>query len=397
VSGKRLEKKDKGRRRLKAPPSEENYAWEHTVSPFSTGEPGFGLDPNQLDSFIGGLVEGKYRIEKLIGRGGMGAVFRAVNERIRKPVALKILYRGWDTGSESEQRFLREARVASSLGHPNIVEVFDLGHLDDGKPFQVMELLEGQSLAQRIQAEGALPEEDALDISEQILSALEAAHERGVIHRDLKPENVYLIERRGVTIAKLLDFGVSKSISDQTMSLTMTGVVIGTPYYLSPEQARGDRNIDHRADLWSMGVLMYESLTGVLPFNADNYEQLLRKILTSRPVPPSKFQARLNPSVEAVVMRALSSQRSERPSSAGAMLDLLRQAKEAVRRSKHPPRGFGGPVNFGETLQDYKAPVSFEDLELTMSAPEDPTEISDSFVDEELRVLINGGLNKSDE
>ena len=399
VTGKRLERKNKPRN-VKAPPSEENYAWEHGVKPWAPAASGFGvgLDPAQLDSFIGQLVEGKYRIEKLIGRGGMGAVFRAVNERIRKPVALKILYRGWDQGSESERRFLREARVASSLGHPNIVEVFDLGHLDDGKPFQVMELLEGQSLAQRIQNEGALPEEDALDISEQILSALEAAHERGVIHRDLKPENVFLIERRGVTIAKLLDFGVSKMIGgDQTLSLTVTGVVVGTPYYLSPEQARGDRDIDHRVDLWSMGVLMYESLTGVLPFNADNYEQLLRKILTSRPVPPSKFQARMNPSVEAVVLRALSSSRSDRPSSAGAMLDLLRQAKDDVRRSKRPPRGFGSPVDFGETLQDQRTPITFEDLELTLGAVEDPTEVSDSFVDEELRVLINGGLTKADE
>ncbi|HHH29213.1 MAG TPA: serine/threonine protein kinase [Polyangiaceae bacterium] len=394
VTGKRIEQRSKPRRQQKPPPSEENYAWEHSLHPWSTAGFDAGLDPAQLEGFIGKLVEGKYRIEKLIGRGGMGAVFRAVNERIRKPVALKILYRGWDSGSESERRFMREARVASSLGHPNIVEVFDLGHLDDGKPFQVMELLEGQSLAQRIQTEGAIAQEDAVDISEQILSALEAAHERGVIHRDLKPENVYLVERRGVTIAKLLDFGVSKMISDQTMSLTMTGVVVGTPYYLSPEQARGDRDIDHRVDLWSMGVLMYESLTGVLPFNADDYEQLLRKILQSRPVPPSRFRPRLNPSLEAVVMRALSSDRDERPSSAGAMLDLLRQAKAAVQRAARAPMGHGAPVDLAQTIQEPLGLTPFDELSLTV---DDPTEISDSFVSDHLNVRVLGEPSRSDD
>jgi len=393
VTGKRMEQRKQARSRAKPPPSEEDYSWEHSLHGWSTAEDGAMLNPAQLETFIGEIVEGKYKIEALIGRGGMGAVFRAVNERIRKPVALKILYRGFEHGSESERRFLREARVASSLGHPNIVEVFDLGHLDDGKPFQVMELLEGQSLAQRIQSEGALPEEEALEIAEQILSALEAAHERGIIHRDLKPENVFLVERRGVTVAKLLDFGVSKSTNDQTMSLTVTGVVVGTPYYLSPEQARGERDIDHRVDLWAMGVLLYESLTGVLPFNADNYEQLLRKILSSRPLPPSRFQPRLNASVEAVVMRALSSSRNGRPGSAAEMLDLLRQAKETVRRSRRP-RPLGAPTDFGKTVQDFSAPniVFADDVEATMqdSAPEDATEVSDSFVDDQIRMLLDG-------
>lgn len=387
VTGKRIHK-EKPRRRMKPPPSEENYAWAHSLHPWS-GEMGVGtgLDPVQLDSFIGHLVEGKYRIEALIGRGGMGAVFRAINERIRKPVALKILYRGYNRGSESERRFLREARVASSLGHPNIVEVFDLGHLDDGKPFQVMELLEGQSLAQRIHNEGALSEEETLEISAQILSALEAAHERGIIHRDLKPENVFLVERRGVTLAKLLDFGVSKSTSDQTMSITMTGVVVGTPYYLSPEQARGERDIDHRVDLWAMGVLMYESLTGVLPFNAQNYEQLLRKILGSRPVPPSKFQPRLNESVEAVVMRALSRSRDERPSNAAAMAELLGQARQSVRLNRRPAQAHGAPTDFGETVQDFPLPVRLDEFAFTQGQ-DDATEVNDSFIGEDTRLQM---------
>ncbi|MCA9604521.1 MAG: serine/threonine protein kinase, partial [Myxococcales bacterium] len=215
----------------------------------------------------------------------------------------------------------------------------------------------------------------------------------------LKPENVFLVERRGVTVAKLLDFGVSKMVEDQTMSITVTGVVVGTPYYLSPEQARGERDIDHRVDLWSMGVLLYECLTGVLPFNADNYEQLLRKILGSRPLPPSRFQARINPAVERAVMRALSADRDERPGSAREMLDLMRQARDAIRRSRRPPRALGAPADFGETLPDSSAglrspTVTIEDFDYTI--PEDPTEVSDSFIGDEIRVLINGATKTED-
>lgn len=322
-------------RRPESPPSEESHARGHREHPGSRADDGADLDPSRLDAFIGRVAPGGYRIEALIGRGGMGAVFRAVDERTGEPVALKILYRGCRKGSESGRRFEREARVAGSLGHPNIVEVFDLGHFDDGTPFHVMELLEGQSLAQRIEAEGALPEGEVLEIAEQILGALEAAHERQVIHRDLKPDNVFLVEREGVTIAKLLDFGVSKVLTEQTEPTARTGVVLGTPYYLSPEQARGVQDIDHRVDIWAMGVLLYESLTGVLPFNAGSHDQLLRKILSSKPVPPSRFQARLTPEVEAVVLRALSTNRDDRPASAAAMLDLLRQAR-AARGSNRP-------------------------------------------------------------
>ena len=357
VSGKAIEL-EKRTRRGKPPPSEEDYAWEHSVhaQPLDDDADRAVL-PEELDTFVGQLVEGKYRIEALIGRGGMGAVFRATNERIEKPVALKVLYRGYEPGSAEERRFLREARIAGSLGHPHIVEVFDLGHLDDGKPFQVMELLRGRSLADRIRLEGALPEAEALDVAEQVLSALGAAHERGVVHRDLKPDNVFLVERRGETIAKLLDFGVSKSLADQTLTITLTGVVVGTPSYLSPEQARGERDVDHRADLWAMGVLLYQAVTGVLPFNADSYERLLYRILQCQPVPPSKFQPRLTPAVEAVILRALSLDRAERPASAEAMLALLRAAR---------------------------APMPTDD----------PTEVSDSFVSGAIRLGLDGDANE---
>jgi serine/threonine-protein kinase len=328
------------------------------------------FDPARLESFVGRRVDDKYRVEALIGRGGMGAVYRAVNERIGRAVALKVLYEGHERGSESEQRFLREARIAGSLGHPNIVEIFDLGHLENGTPYQVMELLEGQTLAERIRHEGALPEAEALDVAEQVLSALEAAHARGVIHRDLKPENVVLVSRPGGDLAKLLDFGASK-VRGETHSLTLTGMVVGTPYYLSPEQASGDRDLDQRIDLWAMGVLMYESLTGVLPFNADTYERLLEKIRTHRPVPPSLFQARLTPAVEALILAALSPSREERPASASAMLAALREAR-ASAPARPPPTP---EIEDDPTVRDAR------------SFGEAPTELGRA-VPEELRALV---------
>lgn len=399
VSGKALDgqKQKRPRRRAEPPASGEDYAWAHSLHPWSHVEGGQDLSPAALDTFVGRVVEGKYKIQEMIGRGGMGAVFRAENLRIGKAVALKVLYRGYNPGSEAERRFLREARVAGSLGHPNIVEVFDLGHLDDGAPFQVMELLEGQSLAQRIQAEGALPEAEALAIGEQVLSALEAAHESGVIHRDLKPENVFLVDRRGETVAKLLDFGVSKSVGEQTQSITMTGVVVGTPYYLSPEQARGGRDVDHRSDLWAMGVLLYEALTGVLPFNAESYEKLLVKIFQNRPVPPSRFQARLSPAVEALILRALSRDPADRPQSARAMLDELREAK-ASTKSPRLAETFLVP----DALQRAYPSLSIDFDERTLTDhvqphPDDPTEISERFDSAELRVIIDGTDNGQSE
>ena len=170
-------------------------------------------------SFVGRLLEDKYLVKELIGRGGMGAVYRAENQRIGKHVAIKMLTRGHNTGSSSMKRFYREARLMGSLGHPNIVEIYDLGALENGAPFQVMELLEGQSLAQRIEIEGGLPIEDTLTIANDVLSALEAAHQRGIVHRDLKPDNVFLARRDGRTITKLLDFGISKTIGEETWTL----------------------------------------------------------------------------------------------------------------------------------------------------------------------------------
>ncbi len=323
------------------------YEWQHPPDAAT-------LDTSDPKVLVGRVVEGKYRIDALLGSGGMGAVFSAENLRIGKPVAIKILLRAYAKDSESERRFYREARMAGSLGHPNIVEVFDMGALENGQPFQVMELLRGETLASRVKMEGALAFEDALTIAEQVLSALTAAHQKGVVHRDLKPENIFLADRAGERIAKLLDFGISKNLSrgeDETLSLTRTGAVVGTPYYLSPEQARGD-SVDHRADLWAMGVVLYEMLTGALPYKADNYNKLILKILTTRPAPLRELRPAVDAALEDIVLRALSHEPKDRFQSAAEMRAAI--------------RAFRGV-----------ATASMEDVAIDVD--DDPTEVSDAF------------------
>jgi serine/threonine protein kinase len=326
------------------------YEWQHSLK--GSGES--QLDTTDPSVLVGRTVEGKYRIDALLGSGGMGAVFSAENLRIGKQVAIKILLRAYAKDSEAERRFYREARMAGSLGHPNIVEVFDMGALENGQPFQVMELLRGETLASRLKTEGALAFEDSLEIAEQVLSALIAAHQKGVVHRDLKPENIFLTERGGERAAKLLDFGISKNLQrgdDETLSLTRPGAVVGTPYYLSPEQARGDR-VDHRADLWAMGVVLYEMLTGSLPYKAENYNRLIVKILTTRPAPPRSLRPAIEPALEEIVLRALSFEPDQRFQSAAEMRGALRVFRGTST---------GSMESFSVEVDD------------------DPTEVSDAF------------------
>jgi serine/threonine-protein kinase len=274
------------------------------------------------------LLDGKYAVLGLIGRGAMGAVYAAEHVRLGKKVAIKVLHRERGPKSVDVKRFLREARVVGSLGHPNIVQVFDLGALDDGAPYLVMDRLEGETLADRLERGGALEPAALLHVMAEVLSALAVAHERGIVHRDLKPDNIFLARRpRLPEITKLLDFGVSKCLDDEnTLTLTRTGVVVGTPYYLAPEQARGDAAIDHRVDVWAAGVVMYEAATGTMPFNAPNYDALLTKILHQRPAPPSRVRPGLPLALESLIMRALAYDPGDRFPSAEAMQGAVEAA-----------------------------------------------------------------------
>ena len=285
---------------------------------------------------VGEMVDGKYRVRSVLGEGGMGAVFEAEHVAIGRVVAMKVLHPAQATKKVAVKRFHQEARAAGGIGHPNICEVFDFGTLADGSPYLVMERLKGETLASRIAAEGGMPFLDVIEIVMQVLSGLAAAHERGILHRDIKPENVFLAERPGYpSIVKLLDFGVSKVVGpasaewDDETDLTKTGMVMGTPYYMSPEQARGDRNLDGRVDLYACGVLLYEALTGQRPYVAKNYNTLLVGILQGNAKPPRALRASIPVDLEEVVQKAMAKNRDDRFQIAAEFA----QALAAVRRT----------------------------------------------------------------
>jgi len=331
------------------------------------------------------ILGGRYRLLHILGEGGMGTVWVAEHQLLKKLVAVKLLLPQQLHGA-ARKRFEREARMAGSIGHPSIVKVFDLGHREDGAPYLVMEYLKGESLADRVDTFGALDVAECVTIMTQVLGGLAAAHEKGIIHRDLKPDNIYLARQDdGSTRAKLLDFGVSKSLDENTLALTRTGAVIGTPYYLSPEQARGDQGIDHRVDIWAAGVVLYEMLTGQLPFIADNYNALLVKILMNAPVPPSRVRPSIPLEMEAIVLRALEQDRDHRFPSAQVMLDALSRLQVSGVQggaARHTPRQ---PAEDDDgTLVSTDVHLGQEELSVTSDLDE-PTQVSDSFVFDILR------------
>ncbi|HUH02229.1 MAG TPA: serine/threonine-protein kinase, partial [Kofleriaceae bacterium] len=230
-------------------------------------------DPKQ-DAYtekIGTVIDRRYRITGLLGRGGMGSVYRAEHVRIRRPVAVKLLHPGYGQVEEIARRFEREAFATGRIDHPNIVIVSDFGELDDGTLYLVMELLDGVSLGDVMEEEKQLAPRRALRIIKHVLRGLGHAHAFEIIHRDIKPENVLLVEHAGEhEFAKILDFGIAKLVGDAELEeggekLTQAGVAFGTPAYISPEQATGS-NIDHRADIYSLSVMLYEMLIGRAPF-----------------------------------------------------------------------------------------------------------------------------------
>ena len=274
----------------------------------------------QFDSLIGTVLAGRYEVVRRIGEGGMGAVYEAKHALIGKRVAVKVLLEKFHAKSDFVARLLQEARLASSIGHQNIVDVTDFGTTDDGRSFVVMEFLDGESLADLERREAPLPIERSLRIARQAPSALGAAHAKGIFHRDVKPENLYLVRRGDADFVKVVDFGISKAVKPggddgaEAYRLTHTGLLLGTPLYMSPEQARGDEDLDHRADIWALGVLLYECLTGEVPFRANNYLQIISQVLTHEPLSPSRLRPELGipDAVDAVVMRAMEKDRARR-------------------------------------------------------------------------------------
>ncbi|MCS6856873.1 MAG: serine/threonine protein kinase [Sandaracinaceae bacterium] len=281
-------------------------------------------------SLIGQVIEGKYLVRELVGRGGMGAIYRAENLRLAKPVAIKTLPNVPLLSEQHFARMMREARITGSLNHPNIVEIYDCGVLHGQIPFVVFELLEGQTLSSRIELDGPLPLNESLDIVEGVLSGLAAAHLRGIVHRDLKPDNIFLDQRGKKITPKILDFGIAHSPIEETLS-TSTGMIWGTPFYLAPEQIRG-RACDHRVDLWAMGVIFYEMVTGLRPFNGQGIDEICRHILNEPPPPLWVHCPNLPREVEAVISKALERDPSSRYASVQEMLAAVRKLRTEVEQ-----------------------------------------------------------------
>ena len=256
---------------------------------------------------LGDTIDGKYRIVRLLGEGGMGSVYEGENLRIHRKVAIKVLHAAVAAKADVVQRFEREAQAAGRIGSEHIVEVLDLGNLPDGERFMVMEYLDGESLGDRIKRKKRLSPHEAAAVLHQLLEGLAAAHAAGIVHRDLKPDNVFLLANKGgqKDFVKLLDFGVSKfNALDSEMSMTRTGAVMGTPFYMSPEQARGGK-VDTRSDLYSVGVVVYQAVTGRVPFHAETFNELVFKIALESPEPAELVVPGLDPSFAAIIVRSM--------------------------------------------------------------------------------------------
>ena len=286
------------------------------------------LDTGQFDVRVGMRI-GEYQIERKIGEGGMGVVYAAVHPLIGKRAAIKILKKDLCRDPMQVGRFIDEARVVNEIGHPNIVNVFAFGEMPDGRRYFVMDWLDGESLRARI-ARGSVSLVEAGAIVRPLARALQAAHDKGVIHRDLKPDNVFLVHVPDeLPTVKLLDFGIAKlARREQHVDRTATGAIIGTPQYIAPEQAKGYA-IDHRADTYALGGILFELLTRRSPFVADNAMEMVAKHLMEAPVAPSTLTPGLPPEVDALVLRMLAKTPDERPS--------LREITQVLREHASSP------------------------------------------------------------
>lgn len=277
---------------------------------------------NKLPKDLGG-----YRIVRLLGRGGMAVVFEAQNLSLGKVVALKVLLPEFSSSDTYLARFNREARIAAKLTHPNTVQVFGAGE-EDGIHYLVMEYIEGETLSEAIKVRGRVPEAEALTIIAQVAGALEEAADMGIVHRDIKPGNV-LISKWGVP--RLSDFGIAKEftdIRDPRIQLSLTMGVVGTPTYMSPEQARGARQIDFRSDIYSLGATLYHLVVGDVPFFADTPQETMVRVVSESPRPPRSLRPELSEGAAAVICKMMAKRADDRYESYEALAQDLEAARE---------------------------------------------------------------------
>jgi len=263
-----------------------------------------------MDVEIGQLLDNKYKIVRLLGEGGMGAVYEGENVRIHHRVAIKVMHPAVEADNGARERFEREAQAAGRIGSEHICEVYDLGELPSGARYMVMEFLAGEPLSTRVLKLGRIPIEAMAPLLLQLLEGLEAAHSAGIIHRDLKPDNVFLQRtKQGGDFVKIVDFGVSKFNA-------LSGAMVGTPYYMSPEQVRGAKLVDHRSDIYSVGVVLFECITGSLPFQAETFNELMFKIALEPPAEAEQLVPGLDPRFGAIVRKAMAREPAQRYESA---------------------------------------------------------------------------------
>ncbi len=331
------------------------------------------------DRLVGVTLDGRYLIERKIGEGGMGVVFAARHLVIERPLAVKVLKREVARDSSTIKRFVQEAKAASRIGHPNIVDVTDFGTTPDGLTYSVMEYVDGKTLSATIKLSAPLPAERALAIAAQIAQALGAAHDKGIVHRDLKPENVFLINRDGRRdFVKIVDFGIAKvtpldasgavAPNPDGPRLTRAGAVFGTPEYMAPEQAAGRSDTDGRVDVYALGTILYEMLTGRVPHKSESMVRTLAMQMLDPIEPPSKVRPDLtiDPDLEAVVMKALAKKREQRYATMGEFLAAITGAAKGVDLSQ--------PVSTSVTARSLSAGV-LQPLPPGMAASPDATTV----------------------
>jgi serine/threonine-protein kinase len=304
------------------------------------------IHPTKEAPLLGRLLHGRYRVLDVIAKGGMGMVYDAIHVGLRRRVAIKTLRAQYARSKTAIARFHNEAALAGRFGHPNIVEVYDLGELEDGTPYLVMERLVGETVTERLARERPMPVSTAVDITAQVLSALVVTHAEGILHRDLKPDNLCIVGGdRGALTVKVLDFGVAEGFSTNVSPSSGANAppsgghgIAGTPAFMAPEQAQGVRDLDARADIYAVGMILYVMLTGQLPFKTNTPAALLAEMQRVKMIRPRMLRPEVPAVLDAATMRAVAMNRDERFPDATSMLDALEQVQiEAALAVTNPP------------------------------------------------------------